>query len=663
MYQDQQPSIGDAADTEKHHMTSPCNVIIVEDVRADFVLVERFLARNGLNTRCTQVSTPEELSSRLAEGGWNLVLSDYYVPGMAFGDTLSLLKHHPQDIPIIIISGTIGEEQAVELLKLGVADFILKNNLTRLVPAVTRALREADDRHARIAAQEKLREQANLLDAANDAIIVRSLDNRILYWNKAAERQYGWSADEVLGRNVMDVLYSVSRLSFEEALAILLEHGDFSGRITHSRRNGTKAVVQSHWILVRDEEGSPKSILAIHTDLTDRLDLEEKLFQAQKLEALGQLTGGIAHDFNNLLTVIIGNAEILEEELGVSSDFHELAKMIRKSGQRGAELINRLLAFARRQMLEAEVFKPCEIIANLRDLMRRTIGEHIQMRIDLDPEPWAVSTDPAQFEAALLNLCINARDAMPDGGELAITVRNVYLDQERAQGSLQAKPGNYVLVAVSDTGHGMPHEVLARAFEPFFTTKGTGKRSGLGLSMVYGFVMQSRGHIDIDSKVGNGTVVNLYLPQASASGVPSTALNAEVQPNKGTETILLVEDDDMVRAHAMNVLKGLGYQVIAARNGKEALALLREGTECDLLFTDVVMPGGVNGVQLAHDARRLRAGLPVVFTSGHTAEINMNLDNTEPGFFLLHKPYRRDVLASKIRAALDGRARGGADGK
>jgi len=314
-------------------------------------------------------------------------------------------------------------------------------------------------------------------------------------------------------------------------------------------------------------------------------------------------------------------------------------------------------------MLETEVFKPCEIIANLRDLMRRTIGEHIQMRIDLDPEPWAVSTDPAQFEAALLNLCINARDAMPDGGELAITVRNVYLDQERAQGSLQAKPGNYVLVAVSDTGHGMPHEVLARAFEPFFTTKGTGKRSGLGLSMVYGFVMQSRGHIDIDSKVGNGTVVNLYLPQASASGVPSTALNAEVQPNKGTETILLVEDDDMVRAHAMNVLKGLGYQVIAARNGKEALALLREGTECDLLFTDVVMPGGVNGVQLAHDARRLRAGLPVVFTSGHTAEINMNLDNTEPGFFLLHKPYRRDVLASKIRAALDGRARGGADGK
>jgi PAS domain S-box-containing protein len=509
--------------------------------------------------------------------------------------------------------------------------------------------------------EAKLREQATLLDQANDGIIVRSLDNRILYWNQAAERLYGWQAREVLGRSITDVLYPRETQNFEQALATVMKQGDFSGRIIQMHKNGSRVTVNARWVLVKNDDDSPRSILAINTDISDRLDLEERLLQSQKLESLGKLTGGIAHDFNNLLTVIIGNAETLREELGGSPELAELAQMVESAGEKGAELTNRLLAFARRQALEPKPVGPDDIIAGMRGLLGRTLGENITLRIIRPQSAWLAFIDPVQFESAILNLCINARDAMPHGGSLIIEVDNTVLNKEDARTPDEVEPGEYVVVAVSDTGSGMSAETVAHAFDPFYTTKPPGSGSGLGLSMVYGFIRQSKGHIKICSELGRGTTVRIYLPRA-LSHRPDEPDSSPWEPEAvGNEHILLVEDDDAVRSHGTNVLTALGYQVRAARDAQEAMLLLQQGVACDLLFTDVVMPGAMNGPQLAAAANRLRPGLPVLFASGYTESGIIHHGYVDPEVHLLHKPYRRRTLAAKVRTALDGKPWKGKD--
>ncbi|MGV3742436.1 MAG: PAS domain S-box protein [Burkholderiaceae bacterium] len=505
-----------------------------------------------------------------------------------------------------------------------------------------------------------LREQAALLDAATDAIIVRSLEDRILYWNRAAERQYGWTAQEVLGRPVKSVLYSQSAVPFEVALEKLKRDGDFSGQITHLRKDGSKVIVQSHWTLVRHDDGSPKSILAIHTDITDRIDMEQKMAQMQKLNALGQLTGGIAHDFNNLLTVINGSAEILTEEFNDPSLCRELAHTIFLAGERGAQLTSRLLAFARRQELEPDVVDLCAVVNSMRGMLQRSLGEQMRLSMHYAEVVWPVYIDEAQFESALLNLCINARDAMPKGGTVKIEISNAILDERYVEKNPDAKPGDYVMLAVSDTGVGMTQETVSRAFEPFFTTKGRGQGSGLGLSMVYGFIAQSNGHIKIESSPGQGTVVRMYFPRAFAEVL--AAPDAEVPGARGAiqggaESILLVEDNELVRAHGKKVLEELGYRVQVASDGHEALALLQDGARYDLLFTDILMPHGIGGFLLAEKALSFCPDMRVLFTTGYSDSAESGIGEEPMGFPVLRKPYRRQTLAAQVRKALHSRRR------
>ena len=501
--------------------------------------------------------------------------------------------------------------------------------------------------------EAKMREQSTLLDQANDAIIVRSLDNRILYWNQAAERQYGWQAQEVLGRFITDILYPMGIKAFEEALAVVLKEGDFSGRIVQSCKDGSNITVNSRWVLVKNDDGSPRSILAINADISDRLELEERLLQAQKLDSLGKLTGGIAHDFNNLLTVIIGSAELLREELEGSPELAELAQMVESAGEKGAELTSRLLAFARRQPLEPTFAKPDGIIAGMRCLLDRTLGEHITLKIILHQNIWPAFIDPVQFESAILNLCINARDAMPDGGNLIIEVNNTVLKKGDSCDHNEAEAGEYITVAVSDTGSGMSPEIAARAFEPFYTTKPQGSGNGLGLSIVYGFIRQSKGCIKIYSELGHGTRVMIRLPRAlSQRHLESAPVQIETHSG-GNERILLVEDSDAVRSHGATLLAALGYQVQTASDAEEAMEMLQQGMSCDLLFTDVVMPGAMNGPQLAAAVHRLLPGLPVLFTSGYAEDAIIHHGQLDPKVSLLRKPYKRETLAAKIRAALD----------
>ena len=630
----------------------------------------------------------------------------------------------------------------------------------------------------------RLREQAMLLDRAQDAIFLRSLDHRILYWNKGAERLYGWSADEATGRSVLDFKVG-ERAAFVQAMDQLLRDGAWIGEQVENAKDGRKLAVECHWTLMTAEDGVPQSILAINRDVTElrkseqqlrllenavarlndmviiteaesidepgprilfcndalpritgysreeligysprrlqgaqtsrveldrirqalqnfqpvraelinykrngdpfwlELDIvpltdaagrcthfvsvqrdvterkrseerlresEARLMQSQKLESIGQLTGGIAHDFNNLLTVIIGSAESLTEQLASDPKLSDLAQMAKSAGERGAELTNRLLAFARKQALEPRSTQPWAIVHDMMPLLRRTLPETVRIETAPDAGTWPIFVDPGQLESALLNLCINARDAMPQGGALLFETANTVLDKAYCDNNAEVRPGEYVMVAVADTGVGIAAEDLPRVFDPFFTTKSDG--TGLGLSMVYGFAKQSGGHVKVYSERGMGTVVKLYLPRADTTESPAAQSTPAETDLRGQGVILLVEDDDLVRNHAVRALEEMGYSVLHAANGAQALQIVQSGASFDLLFTDVVMPGGMNGPQLAAEVATLRPGVPVLFTSGYTENAIVHHNRVDAGVHLLHKPYTRRKLAEMLRRLL-----------
>jgi PAS domain S-box-containing protein len=502
-------------------------------------------------------------------------------------------------------------------------------------------------------AEQKLAQQAALLDLARDAIIVRDIDNKVLFWNRGAEHMYGWTRADAVGRPLEQLSYD-DPAPLRAITTTVLRSGEWSGEVSQHRKDGTRLVVEARCSLMRDKDGKPRAILSINTDISKRLSVEEQLRQAQRLEAVGQLTGGVAHDFNNLLTVILGNAEILSDRLAEDKNLHTLAEMTKTAAQRGADLTHRLLAFARRQALEPKVVKVNSLLRGMDGLLRRTLSEEIEIEFVQGGGLWNALVDPSQLETAVLNLYINARDAMPDGGRLTIETANTSLDQNYAEWNAEVRPGQYVMIAISDTGTGMPPEVISRAFEPFFTTKEVGKGSGLGLSMVFGFAKQSGGHVKIYSELNQGTTVKLYLPRALEDEERTSPEAKKFGPPRGSEKILLVEDDDLVRDHVVLQLRSLGYEVISTRDGPEALDTLKRIPDFDLLFTDVVMPGGLNGRQLAEKARELRPELPVLFTSGYTENAIAHHGRLDHGVHLLNKPYRREELAAKVRLGLEG---------
>jgi PAS domain S-box-containing protein len=496
-----------------------------------------------------------------------------------------------------------------------------------------------------------------VLDAALDAYIRMDDEGRITEWNAMAERAFGWSRAEAVGRSVADTIIPAGqRAAHRRGLARFLETG--------------KAVILNRrielWALHRSGNEFPieLTVLALDTvngrvfsafarDLTDRKQAEAQLRQAQKMEAVGQLTGGVAHDFNNLLTVIVGN---LDFAAGPASKDPELAAAVDRAlsaAETGAALTHRLLAFSRQQALQPENTDLNQVVRGMTDLLRRTLGEDVEIGIRLDDELWPALADRSQVESALLNLAINARDSMPDGGKLTIETANTQLDADYAARNAEVAPGDYAVLVVSDTGGGMTPEVAERALEPFFTTKGIGKGSGLGLSMIYGFAKQSGGHLKIYSEPGHGTTVRLYLPRTATREATAEIAAAPSKSERGTEAVLVVEDDPDVRQLAAAQLRSLGYQVLEAPDGASAVTLLEGGARIDLLFTDVVMPGGMNGQQLAEKARELRPQLKVLFTSGYTPDSIAHQGKIDPGVFLLSKPYRRDGLARKVREILD----------
>ena len=424
-------------------------------------------------------------------------------------------------------------------------------------------------------------------------------------------------------------------------MAKRLGRGDLSARIPEPHPGGELGGLMT--LLNSTAESLEQQRAAI-------ADLSHKLSQSQKMEAMGQLTGGVAHDFNNLLTVILGNSEHLADRLAGNKELHRIASDIATAAERGSDLTRSLLAFARKQPLRPREIDIAEQVTGMKQLLRRTLGEHIESSFTFAPDLWLASVDPGQLATAVLNLVLNARDAMPDGGKLAVEVCNASLGESDLDVNGEPRPGDYVMLAVKDTGAGMSNEVLGRAFEPFFTTKEVGKGTGLGLSMVYGFVQQSGGLVQMQSEPGRGSTIRLFFPRlATPPGEDLHPAQATVT-HAGHETVLLVEDDDMVRAYVENELRTLGYRVIATSNGPAALEVLRQPDDIQLLFTDVVMPGGMFGPELARQAAELRPDLKVLFTSGYSQDPVKTPDGINAR--ILTKPFKRKELAAMLRAAL-----------
>ncbi|HTY65968.1 MAG TPA: PAS-domain containing protein [Alphaproteobacteria bacterium] len=497
-----------------------------------------------------------------------------------------------------------------------------------------------------------------LVDASPLPIVSLDTRRRVVTWNRAAERHFGYAASDVMGRAYplvppegeveFDALFERSKAGEHlRDIAVKRRHKD--GRVLDVVFSGSPLYNADHRLV---------GVVYVLEDVTDKKKIETQIAQAVKMDAVGQLTGGIAHDFNNLLGIVIGNLDqqidTLDNRPAAADEIKALGREALDAALRGAELVRRLLAFSRSQPLQPKVIEVGTITREVEPLLWRALGEHVTLETRVANDLWKVSADPTQLENVIVNLAINARDAMPNGGHIKIICANRTLDAAAAE-SAELPAGDYVAVSVSDTGTGIPPDVLARVFEPFFTTKEVGKGSGLGLSMVYGFARQSGGGVRIYSEVGRGTEVRVYLPRAhgdvAASGTDGDDPSAGIP--SGHERVLLVEDKAEVRAMAARLLTSLGYQILEAESGVSALELVKRGATFDVLFTDIVMPGNMTGIDLAHEVRRQRPGLPILLTSGFSDPETLHAEATALGVQVLRKPYRKAELAEYLRAALD----------
>ena len=504
-----------------------------------------------------------------------------------------------------------------------------------------------------------LREQAlfeAIFNHLPDAVLVVDADHKVLLCNPAVARVFGYAPEELIGQETAVLYETPAECERIRTMEVRLREQEMSepAMVRYRRKSGEAFPAETVASVLRDQDGQFIGFISLNRDISKQVVQDEALRKSQRMEAIGQLTGGIAHDFNNLLTIITGNHELLEMELEAAEQL-DLLSRANNAAMMGARLTNRLLTFARRRRLDPVVLDLNEQVLAMAELLRRTLGEAIALGTLLAPRLWSVQADPSEVENAVLNLAINSRDAMPAGGKLVIETSNVVLEESDVASEVGAEPGEYVRLSVSDTGMGMSREVLMRVFEPFFTTKEPGKGTGLGLSVIYGFVRQSGGHVTVYSEINRGTTVNLYLPCiAGEHERPASARQPAPATQRTGETILLVEDNPDVRKVTAQRLRNLGYVVVEAASGARAVEVLSAGASIGLVFSDVVMPGGMSGFELARWVQSNVPAVPVLLTSGFAEDVARAGEAPASELEILRKPYTGAELARALRKAVGG---------
>jgi PAS domain S-box-containing protein len=627
-------------------------VLIVEDDAADAELAVSVLKRAGYPLAFDVIDSATDFEERLAHADYDAILCDHNLRTWTGMDALETLKRSGKDIPFLVLTAVLGDEAAVEYVKRGATDYLLKDRLERLPVALSRALTDKTNREETAKLQEQIRRFVENLPLG----VYRSTpDGRVLMANPALLRMLGYDSwQELAFRNLEGDSFEAGhpRSAFCEQIE---REGEATGlEAAWKRRDGSEIFVRESARAFRADDGRVLYYDGVVEDVTERRRLEEQLRQAQKMEAVGRLAGGVAHDFNNLLTIIIGYSDLLLERVSLRDGMRPPVEEIKKAADRAASLTRQLLAFNRKQVLPPHIVDLNSLLTNVDKMLRRMIGKNIKLVTHLPSGLGRVKADPGQIEQVIMNLAVNARDAMPQGGHLTLEAANVDLDSSYATCHESVLPDHYVMIAMSDTGIGMDAETQARIFQPFFTAKQRGKGMGLGLATVYGIVRQSEGHIWVYSEPGKGTTFKVYLPridQAVEVIAPTNVPVDELPPS--CQTILLVEDEEVVRSSARKLLESRGYEVLEAKGANDALEIGgRYKKHIHLLLTDVVMPQ-MSGRELAEHLAPLHPETKVLYMSGYADHAVVQHGLLDPGTAFLQKPFTPDALARKLREVLD----------
>ena len=763
-------------------MKSPLKILHLEDDANDAVLIQSTLENGGVVCTIMRVETSGHFLAALERGGVDLIISDYSLPHYDGTSALKLVRAQWPELPFILVSGTLGEELAIESLKSGATDYVLKDRLSRLVPVVLRAMDDFEHQCERQQAEAELQRKTALLEAQLNAtidgilvvdeqgrkilqnermlemwkippeiaadpndqpeldfilsqvsqpeaflekvkhlyshpqeisrneidlkdgsvldrysspvldkdgkyygriwtfrditekikaerqlrklsqaveqspaiVVITDLAGNIEYVNPKFSEVTGYSASEVLGQNTRILKSGTSTQAQYQQLWQTIKHGgEWRGEFHNQKKNGDLYWERAAISPITNEHNVITHYLAVKEDITEHKILEAQFRQAQKMEAVGRLSAGVAHDFNNLLTIILGYSSLLLADLAADGAGADGLNEIKKAGERAAGLTRQLLAFSRQQILEPRELNLNETVTDCAKMLRRLVGEDISMEVVLDPGAGQVRVDPGQLEQTLMNLVVNARDAIPEFGSISIQTADAELDESHCRVHPGARPGRHVALSVTDTGCGMDDATQAQIFEPFFTTKGPGKGTGLGLSMVFGFIQQSGGHIAVSSRPGTGSTFTIYLPAFEAEALPPDAWDEGGRLPQGTETILLVEDESGVRLLSRQVLLARGYTVLEAAQGHEAIKLVeKQGQTIHLLIADMVMPG-MGGSQLVERVRALIPDIKVLLISGYSGDTLLRHGGVLPDTHFLQKPFSISDLAVKVREILD----------
>lgn len=638
-------------------MGRPLRILYVEDNETDAELVIRELIRAGFEPTYRIVTTAAEFLAGL-EAAPDLILADYSLPKFDGMRALALLQEQGLEIPFILISGTLGEEAAVTSIKRGAADYVMKDRLSRLGAAVERALEEQRLRTERKEAEAALRQSEACLrivsSFARIGFVVINLEHRVVFSNAAFAEILDLPHGTIIGKEFGEVIPQ----NYKRQLLPLLhkafagDRGEFEMRLPDPKQQTSKGAsycaINCEPVLDSD---SVSSVVVVTMDVTARRNTEEQLRQSQKMEAVGQLAGGVAHDFNNMLTVISTYTSLLLQTASLKTEEQQFLNEIGKASDRAADLTRRLLAFSRGQMQSPELVDLNAMIVEMQKLLEMTLGRSVAIALLLEPDLQKIWIEPTELSQILMNLTINARDAMQGRGAFEIRTQNVEVSPTDSGAGHVVNPGRYVRLTISDSGVGMTEVVKQRIFEPFFTTKPVGKGTGLGLSIVHAIVARCGGGVDVQSAPDQGTSFQIYFPDSQKIG--EMAASNDLAPLPGTETILLVDDDELVRRAARSGLTDFGYTVIEAENGSDAIRLFVEQMHSiQLLITDQMMPE-MSGAALIENLTRLKPGLPILLISGYITEAEMDEYSADKNIGFLLKPFQPTMLANKVREVLD----------